>query len=115
MSPTPPMLPEPEPVLDADLLYAHIAWSTETFGPGDRTEYVCDHLASELDEVRADPGDVYEWADVIILAVDGAWRAGHAPDEIIEAVRTKMRWNRRRTFVTDPETGLLTGGEPSPE
>jgi hypothetical protein len=79
---------------------AHISRQREfgerTFGPAYKG--VLDHLAKELDEVRAAPHDVSEWADVIILAIDGAWRAGHDPQSIIDAVHAKQAVNEARTW-----------------
>lgn len=87
-----------ESVIDA----AHIArqreWSQRTFGPGRRTNGILDHITKELEEVRADPTDLYEWVDIMILAFDGAWRAGHEPQEIIEAIKAKQARNEMRTF-----------------
>ena len=79
-------------------LDAHRAWSVETFGPGERTAGVLDHLRKELDEVEENPEDVTEWADVIILAFDGAWRAGHTNVEIIEAIHAKQLKNENRQW-----------------
>lgn len=59
---------------------------------------VIDHLRSELDEVSEAPGDVTEWADVIILALDGAWRAGHEPADLLRAVHDKAQTNRSRRW-----------------
>lgn len=73
-------------------------WSLNTFGPGPRTNGVLDHISKELDEIRADPTDVGEWVDVIILAFDGAWRAGWGPQEIIDAIVAKQAKNEARTW-----------------
>lgn len=81
---------------------AHIArqrdWSIKTFGPGRRTEGILDHLAREHDEVRADPLDLNEWVDLIILSLDGAWRAGWAPQEIVDAIVAKQAKNEARIW-----------------
>ena len=65
-------------------LSAHIRrqreFSLRTFGPGPRSIGVVAHIRKELREVEADPTDLSEWVDVILLALDGAWRAGHGPD-----------------------------------
>lgn len=73
-------------------------WSLETFGPGDRLAGVLDHIGKELDEIRENPKDAMEWIDVVILAFDGAWRAGHEPAEIAEALLAKYAKNRARTW-----------------
>lgn len=85
-------------VIDAAHLEHQKEFSLRTFGPGTRTEGVLRHIADELDEIRADPSDVTEWADVIILALDGAWRAGHSPQEIIDAIVMKQERNEKRTW-----------------
>ena len=60
---------------------AHLArqaeWSAATFGPGSREKGVTDHIRKELVEVAdaTSPAEKQkEWIDVVILALDGAWR-----------------------------------------
>ena len=81
---------------------AHIArqrvWSADTFGLGKRTLGVLDHIRKELTEIEADPDDLGEWVDVIILAIDGAWRAGWEPQQIIDAVKAKQATNEARSW-----------------
>lgn len=79
-------------------LEKQIAWSKETFGPGVNTEGLLDHIAKELEEIRAEPHDLEEWVDVLILAFDGAWRAGYSPDEILEMLERKQYKNIARTW-----------------
>lgn len=84
--------------IDATHLARQREWSRETFGTGRRTKGVIDHIRKELIEVEADPLDVKEWVDVIILAFDGAWRAGWEPQQIIDAIRDKQARNEARTW-----------------
>jgi len=84
-------------VIDAEYLAYQRDWSAATFGPGFRLG-VLDHLAKELEEVRADPLDLGEWVDLVILALDGAWRAGHGPQQIIDAIVAKQARNEARTW-----------------
>lgn len=97
---TAPAPTEPEPVIDA----AHIAhqreWSTATFGPRDLRGPLgpLAHIRKELDEVAADPTDLEEWVDVLILAFDGAWRAGHEPQQIIDGIKAKQAKNEARDW-----------------
>lgn len=83
-------------------LIAHLhrqrAWSAETFGPGPRPEGVIDHIRMELDEITANPGDIEEWIDVVLLALDGAWRAGFSPEQIAAALMAKQLKNERREW-----------------
>lgn len=74
------------------------AWSRDTFGPGPRTKGVIDHITKELAEIAADPTDLTEWIDVVILALDGAWRAGGTPEEIIATLVAKQAKNEARSW-----------------
>lgn len=74
------------------------AWSEVTFGPGPRTKGVIDHIRKELSEIEADPSDIEEWIDVVILALDGAWRAGFTPLQIIAALEAKQTRNESRDW-----------------
>lgn len=88
----------PPAVIDAEHIQTQLEWSTRTFGPGIRPGVV-DHIRKELVEIEeADYKDLEEWIDVIILAIDGAWRAGHLPQDIIDAFHAKQRKNRDRTW-----------------
>ena len=86
------------PCIDADHLAGQRAWSLATFGPGSRLLGVLDHIRKELKEIEDDPTDVAEWVDVIILAFDGAWRAGWEPQQIIDAIKAKQARNEARTW-----------------
>jgi hypothetical protein len=98
------------PAIDVAHLDRQRAWSTETFGPGDRTTGVIDHIRKELAEIEAAPHDVAEWADVIILGFDGAWRAGHEPAAILRAIVDKQIRNEQRTWpdwrTADPNRAI---------
>jgi hypothetical protein len=74
------------------------AWSLRTFGPGPRTQAVLAHIREELLEVEAAPTDLYEWLDIVTLALDGAWRAGHAPEDVAAALKTLQDRNELRTW-----------------
>lgn len=83
-------------------LVAHLRrqreFSLRTFGPGERAATVVAHIRKELAEIEAIPGDLEEWVDVILLALDGAWRAGHQPEDIALAIATKQARNELRTW-----------------
>lgn len=88
----------PESAIDQAHIRRQIDFSFATFGPGPRTAGVIDHIRKELIEIEADPLDLGEWVDVIILAIDGAWRAGHEPEEIIAAIKAKQAKNEARAW-----------------
>lgn len=87
------------PALD---LVAHLSrqrrFSEVTFGPGPRTAGIVDHIRKELREIEAQPADLSEWIDVVILALDGAWRAGFTPEQIAAALEAKQTKNEGRTW-----------------
>lgn len=83
-------------------LIAHLhrqrAFSQRTFGPGARTAGVLDHIRKEITEIEAYPGDLSEWVDVVLLALDGAWRHGHSPEQIAQAIADKQARNEQRQW-----------------
>lgn len=97
-------------VIDAAYLDHQRSWSTEAFGPGGRPLGVIDHIEKELGEVRDDPADLGEWVDIIILAFDGAWRAGHEPQAILDAIAAKQARNEAREWPdwreADPDKAI---------
>ena len=76
-------------------------WSRQTFGQGRRTIGICAHITKELAEIQADPDDVREWIDVIILALDGFWRHGGKPEELAEMLEAKQRVNFERAWPAE--------------
>lgn len=85
----------------ADLI-AHLHrqrdFSLRTFGPGARVDGVLDHIEKELQEVRENPTDLEEWIDVVMLALDGAWRAGYSPEQIAIQLEAKQTKNENRDW-----------------
>ena len=95
-----------------------IAFSRATYGPGPRSKGVVDHIRKELAELETNPDDGIasnEWVDVVILGLDGLWRAKeaelnagslllipHTGDEIaervVEAIVSKQNKNELRTW-----------------
>lgn len=73
-------------------------FSERTFGPGARAAGVVDHIRKELREIEENPSDLSEWIDVAILALDGAWRTGASPRQIIEALVAKQAKNEARVW-----------------
>lgn len=97
-------------------LWRQRQFSFDTFGPGQRTAGVVDHIEKELREIRARPGDLEEWVDVVLLALDGAWRAGHSPEEIADAIAAKQAKNEAREWPdwrTQPEGKAIEHIRPS--
>jgi hypothetical protein len=84
-------------------------WSFRAFGPG-RVAGVLAHLRKEIDEIEAAPTDLEEWADALILVIDGMWRAtGASGLEFARVVLAKMAKNRARKW---PAPGTVPEGQP---
>jgi hypothetical protein len=79
-------------------LHRQRVFSERTFGPGERTQGVIDHIRKELCEIEQSPDDIEEWIDVVILALDGAWRAGYTPTQIVNALVQKQEKNEGRKW-----------------
>lgn len=75
-----------------------IEWSKTTFGPALRTNGIIDHITKELAEIAADPHDLSEWVDVMILAMDGFWRHGGTAKDIMPALLAKQTKNMARNW-----------------
>ena len=91
-------------------------WSHNTFGPanGDPTGILA-HIRKELDEIAANPRDTEEWIDVVILALDGAWRCDvhpygiMTPRFIVEALWNKWDKTEKRKW---PDWRTAAPGQP---
>lgn len=69
-----------------------------------------DHIRKELNEIEARPDDVAEWVDVILLALDGAGRAGFSLEQIAQAIAAKQVKNEARQWpdwqTADPSKAI---------
>lgn len=112
----------PGPLFDlVQHLHRQRAFSLNTFGPGNRTAGVLDHIRKELKEIEADPADLFEWVDLVLLSLDGAWRAGHTPEAIAAGIEAKQTRNEGRVWpdwrTADPDKAIehdRTGETSSP-
>lgn len=84
-------------------------FSLATFGPGERPSATLAHIRKELVEIEQDPKDPVEWIDVVLLAFDGAWRAGYSPKQITKALADKLAANEQRKW---PDWRLVPEGHP---
>lgn len=88
-------------VLDFDFV-KHIrrqrSFSERTFGSGVRTKAIIAHIQKELKEIEETPHRLEEWVDVMLLAFDGAWRAGYTPEGIAWMIHEKQTKNEARKW-----------------
>jgi hypothetical protein len=85
-------------MFDTNYLDRLCEWSRITFGEGKRTFGITKKIEGELGEICSDPNDLMEWVDVIMLAMDGFYRAGGNQDRLGEMLEEKLRINRKRTY-----------------
>lgn len=60
------------------MIHKAAAFPRATFGAGERTESVIDHMTKEFEEIRKEEtasGRAGEWVDQVILSIDGLTRA----------------------------------------
>ena len=99
-----------------EFLVQMMEWSAKTFGPGRRTQGLWAHVEKEKAEIRADPTDLEEWIDLIILACDGFWRNGGTPDDLLGRLFDKLEKNKAREWpaVNDGATPMEHVRRPCP-
>jgi hypothetical protein len=73
-------------------------FSEKAFGPAFRYKGIKKHIEKELDEIEREPFDLEEWIDVVLLALDGAWRSGHTPEQILSMLEFKLTKNEGRDW-----------------
>ena len=81
-----------------EFLHGQQLWSEKTFGPGYHWKRCIKHIRKELNEIELEPNDLVEWIDVILIAFDGARRAGHSPEKIVSTLLAKQMENEIRDW-----------------
>ena len=93
-------------IIDAAHIERQREFSLRTFGPGQRTAGVLDHIAKELDEVRKAPTDLSEWADISDRAparpAGSGDRSRHRTDRRVRDVPAAPRSCTMSTSSTNP-------------
>ena len=83
-----------------------VKWSRETFKDSTMESNLA-HLRDEIDEIEQNPDDIEEWADVILLYMNGASLAGHTMDDILEAAYKKYEKNINRKWGIPDDRGVV--------
>jgi hypothetical protein len=84
----------------------HRGWSFATFGSGRQTTGLTRHIEKELDEIRANPDDLSEWVDVMMLALDGYLRHGGTVETVLKDLQAKQDVNFGRQWIANREEDL---------
>lgn len=56
------------------------------------------HLKLEVQELIENPDDEMEWADCMLLLMDGARRKGYTLEQIFDFCQAKLEINKKRTW-----------------
>ncbi|MCV6600288.1 MAG: DUF550 domain-containing protein [Cohaesibacter sp.] len=86
---------------DFETLWDHHArWSDTTFGSDMLVGPIgpLKHLKKEADETLANPDNLEEYADCLMLLMDATRRAGFSPGILICAARLKLEVNKARKW-----------------
>jgi hypothetical protein len=68
---------------------------------------VIDHLRDELDEVEADPTNIEEWADVLLLILHGTRNQGILFSALLDQARSKHAINVARKWGKPDSRGVV--------
>lgn len=83
----------------SDYIEKQIEWSKVTFKDHPNIDSILDHIRKELKEIEQNPTDPYEWIDLIILAIEGAWRIANLSEHGIEQyLIQKQLINKQRNW-----------------
>jgi hypothetical protein len=87
-----------------------IEFSCNAFGPDYSYKRIVDHLFKEIKEIQTDPNNLEEWIDVVLLALDGAWRSGHSPEQVVQGLSDKLDIIKNRIYpdwrTADPDKAI---------
>ncbi len=82
-------------------------WSDATFGYGRSPDGCIAHLAAEVQELRAQPHDLTEYADCMLLLLDAARLAGHTSADLISGCFTKLEICKARKWGKPNAEGVV--------
>ena len=81
-------------------------WAEKTF-PQRTNHSILTHLRRELDEIEANPDDVEEWADAMLLFLHGLRERKIDLKHLIVALDIKFEKNKKRKWGTPDEHGVV--------
>lgn len=87
-------------------------WAKATF-PEATTETCFNHLKREIKEILADPSDMTEWADGLMLYLQAASYSGVNVDELLPYMQDKFAVNKQRDWGKKDNEGVYQHVEPA--
>jgi hypothetical protein len=92
-----------DPAWTFDVLVARVVDFQNRKFPGQTLAGVLKHLEREVGELRENPADEKEWADVLILLIAALYRRGITTDELFAIAHAKVDENETRTWPVQPD------------
>ena len=86
-----------------EIFEKHKEWSLNQFGKKDSPLGPINHMGKEVEELKKDPQDAMEYADILILLMDAWLTIGKGPEELLDAVNEKIDINRARVWPDKPD------------
>ena len=83
------------------------AWADSAFGKDRKPESILHHLKKEIDELIQEPMSLEEYADIGILWLNAADKAGYKIDDLYFAMVGKMWVNKTRKWGRADENGVI--------
>ncbi len=82
-------------------------WADEVFGKSSNPEATVIHLGKEIDELLEDPRCLEEYADVGILWLNAAAKAGYTVEQLYYAMIGKFWVNKKRKWSKPDPDGVV--------
>ncbi len=82
-------------------------WADETFGKDRKPVSILHHLKKEIEELLERPDSLEEYADVGILWLNAADKAGYKVEILFAAMAMKMVENATRKWGTPDQNGVV--------
>lgn len=83
------------------------AWADSVFGKDRHPKHILQHLKKEIEELLQEPSNLDEYADVGILWLNAAAKAGYKVDDLYYAMIGKMMVNKSRKWGKMDENGVV--------
>ena len=88
------------------LFFKMTDWSERTF-PQRTNHSILTHMRRELDEIEESPGNIEEWADVMLLLMHGLMEQGFYLKDLLQGVISKFSKNTELKWKSPDEHGVV--------
>lgn len=64
--------------------------SARFYGPGELTAQKLRDIADDINHIHEHGPSILFWIDIMLEALDGCWRSGYTPEQIVEGMRSVL-------------------------